>query len=814
VGDEVKRVGSAAGLAERLLEVVRDETYRPLEQAELMRALALPADQSPAFATLLEGLEADGLVVRTDAGRIGAPERMDLVVGRLSGHPRGFGFVVPVRPEFKDVHIGAEAMHGAMHGDRVVARVDSGPDEAHPDGEIVRILARANLRVVGDLKEQDGLTYVTPDERRLAQDILVPEGETGDAAVGDKVVLEITRFPDDRTGPVGRVVERIGRTGDPGVDIEAIIRRHDLPRDFPEEVLAEAAAIPDHVLPQEHQGRLDLRDLPMVTIDSEDTKDIDDAVSVERLPDGAYRLGVHIADVSHYVREGTALDREAATRATSVYLVDRVIPMLPPSLSNGICSLNPKVERLAMSVFVEVDGDGRRHGYRLAPSVIRTRERMTYTAVNRILDGDPEALERYAHVSDMIQAMRELMAILRRERERRGSIDFDLKDAKVILDANGHPVDVVRVERTVADQIIEEFMLVANEAVSEDFTRRNVPFLYRVHEEPDPERLATLNEFLFHFGYSIPLKNQKFHPRLLQGLLTKVAGRPEEHLISTVVLRSLRRARYAAESLGHFGLAAVYYSHFTSPIRRYPDLQIHRIIREALEGRLTAERQEHYRRILPGVAEVSTERERGAEEAERESVDRKKIEFMADRVGEDFSGLISGVASFGFFVELENTVEGLCRISSLLDDYYHYHESQYALIGQRTGRVLRLGDPVKVRVMRVDPDQGQMDFVLTEFAEAMLRRGPGGRGVSRPYTPRPAASPAPPAPTETRRVEARPAVVPPAARQATVRTASAAALPARPAAAAPPRTLAQTAPVQGAAADGRRRRRRRHRGGS
>ena len=742
------------GLRERVRTYLLSDRGRQAGSMQaIVAALGLAADQREALEATLAAMVEEGQALEEAPGRYVAPETTGLVPGRLQGNPKRFGFVVPDAPEQEDIYISPEGMRGAMHGDRVLARVVApGVNGGHPDGVVERVVRRARESLVGNLEERPEGLCVVPDERRIPYDVWVAADRSLGAVAGEKVVVTVTVWPDGERRCEGQILARLGRAGDAGVDIMAIIHRHELPTAFPDDVLEEADAIPDRVTPQEIVGRWDLRSSVLVTIDAEESRDLDDAVSLERT-EGGYRLGVHIADVSHYVREGSALDREALERATSVYLVDRVLPMLPERLSNGICSLNPRVERLAMTILMDFDRDGRRLDYRMGRSVIRTTERMTYKGVNAVREGDGEARARYAPLVGMFEDMRALMERLRALREARGAIDFELSDEKVILDGEGHPVAIQRRERTIADQIVEEFMLAANEAVAEAHARRKVPFLYRVHEEPDAERIESLNEFLGHLGYGLP-KGQAMHPRLLQAVLRRAAGRPEEHLIAAVTLRSLRRARYSAECLGHFGLAAVYYTHFTSPIRRYPDLMIHRIIGESLDGALTAERKAQYEAVLPAVAEQSTLRERRAEEAERDTVDLKKTEFMAAHVGEDFTGLVSGVTAFGLFVELENTCEGLVHVSSFLDDYYQYQESRYALVGERTGRVFRLADPLRVRVMRVDPARNQVELALSDFADAIQQRqriSAGPRGASRPYSGPPRSGSAG-APSNTGRV--------------------------------------------------------------
>jgi ribonuclease R len=552
---------------------------------------------------------------------------------------------------------------------------------------------------------------------------------------GQKVVVKLHHIT-GRHSAEGEIVEILGHKNDPGVDILSIIRKHGLPEAFPEVVLKEAEAIPDTISEEEIKGRHDLRERPMVTIDGEDAKDLDDAVSVERLENGNVRLGVHIADVSYYVKEGSALDREAYERGCSVYLVDRVIPMLPKRLSNGICSLNPKVDRLTMTCDMEIDGEGNVVKYEIYPSVIRTRERMTYTNVKKIVvDEDPELIARYQPLVDDFRLMADLAMTLRRKRMRRGAIDFNFAEAKVIVDEKGKPIDIVKRPRTIAEQLIEEFMLAANETVAEHFFNLGVPFVYRIHENPDAEKLKAFYEFITSFGYAVKGKPDQVKPHALQALLEKVQGKPEEHVISTVMLRSMKQAKYAAENIGHFGLAAPFYSHFTSPIRRYPDLLIHRIIREVLsKGFLSSERIDELNEYLPDAAQQSSIRERIAVDAERETQDLKMAEYMMDKIGKEYDGIISSVTSFGIFVELPNTIEGLVHISFLTDDYYHYNESSYSLIGERTGRLLRIGDRVRIKVSGVNIDERKIDFELLEHysdERAPLKKGKKNKAKSK-----------------------------------------------------------------------------------
>ncbi|MBA4603658.1 ribonuclease R [Thermoactinomyces mirandus] len=694
-----------------------EQAYKPLEQEELIKEFGIGDDEREQFMKLLDDMERNGKIVLTRTKRYGVPERFNLVRGTLQGTSKGFGFVIPDTAGQADIYIHLNDMNGAMDGDLVLARIHKRKtDNRRPEGEIVRILKRGRDRIVGTFTRLSSyFGFVSPDDKRIAADIFIAPELQMNARDGQKVVVKLHQIT-GRHSAEGEIIEILGHKDDPGVDILSIIRKHGLPEKFPEEVLAEAEKIPDTISEEEIWGRCDLRERTMVTIDGEDARDLDDAVSVERLENGNVRLGVHIADVSYYVKEGSPLDREAYERGCSVYLVDRVIPMLPKRLSNGICSLNPQVDRLTMTCDMEIDTEGNVVAYDIFPSVIRTNERMTYTDVKKIVvDEDPELIKKYEPLVDDFRLMVELAKTLRKKRLRRGAIDFNFAEAKVIVDEKGEPVDIVKRPRTIAEQLIEEFMLKANETVAEHFFRLEVPFVYRIHESPDAEKLKAFYEFITSFGYSIKGKPDQAKPHALQSLLEKVAGTPEENVISTVMLRSMKQAKYAAECIGHFGLAAPYYSHFTSPIRRYPDLIIHRIIREVLtKGSLTVERIDELNEILPDAAQQSSIRERVAVDAERESKDLKIAEYMMDKIGDEFDGIISSVTSFGIFAELPNTVEGLIHVSFLTDDYYHYDESSYSLIGERTGRIMRIGDKVRIKVSGVNIDERKIDFELLE----------------------------------------------------------------------------------------------------
>ncbi|MCY0874885.1 MAG: ribonuclease R [Firmicutes bacterium] len=696
--------------------------YNPQKREELEAAFLLSEQERAPFYALLAQMEEEALIVRTRTQRYGVPERMDLVAGSLQVKSRGFGFVVPLREGEGDLYVSATDLAGAMDGDRVLVRPKKVTGGARREGEIIRVVKRARQSLVGTLTTHGGFGFVQPDDKHLNQDIFIPGEALRGAVDGQKVVIGITAYPggDGHSTAAGEVLEILGFPNDPGVDILAIVRKFGLAEQFPREVLDQAEQIPHEIDPAEIARRRDLRAETIVTIDGADAKDLDDAVHVRKLENGNTILGVHIADVSYYVREGSALDREAFDRGTSVYLVDRVIPMLPPRLSNGICSLHPMVDRLTLTCEMEWSAQMELVRHDIYPSVIKTTERMTYDEVRGILTHtDEDARERYAPLIGLFEQMQALALKLRSRRMARGAIDFDFAETKIKVDENGAPLAIIRRERSIAEMMIEEFMLAANETIAEHFYWLEMPFLYRIHEAPASEKMISLNEYVHHFGYHIKAAGGEVHPRTLQGILEKVKGRKEETVISHLMLRSMRQARYSQESLGHFGLATEYYSHFTSPIRRYPDLMIHRIIREhLLPGGVSDKRRQHLAAIMPEVASHCSGRERNAVDAERETDLVKKIEYMKDKVGEEFEGMISGVTGFGLFVELDMLVEGLIHVSYLEDDYYHYHENVHALIGERTKRTFRIGDRVRVRVQTANKENLTIDFSLVEKIDA------------------------------------------------------------------------------------------------
>lgn len=712
----------ALKITEQMIEqFMLEKAYKPLTQEELAKEFSIESEATEEFEQILEHLEDEGRIIKTRAGRYGVPERMNLVRGILQGSAKGFGFVIPDKPKQADIFIRMDDLKGAMDRDLVLARIHTRKtDSRRPEGEIVRIVKRGRTQIVGTYRQLSShFGFVIPDDRRVNTDIFIPIELRKEATEGQKVVVKLLQFAPGKHAAEGEIVEIIGHKDDPGIDIVSIIRKHGLPEEFPDVVKTEAEATPEKISAEEITERRDLRTRVMVTIDGEDAKDLDDAVSVETLSNGHIRLGVHIADVSYYVQEGSALDREAYERGCSVYLVDRVIPMLPQRLSNGICSLNPQVDRLTMTCDMEIDSQGNVVDHEIYPSVICTNERMTYSDVKKIIvDHDEELIAKYEPLVPHFRTMGELAEILRKKRFERGAIDFNFPEAKVKVDEKGKPIDIVKRPRTEAEQLIEEFMLAANETVAEHFFRLDIPFVYRIHESPDTERLRTFYEFVNTFGYSIKGKPDKIRPRALQNLLAKVKGKTEETVISTVLLRSMKQAKYAAESEGHFGLAAPFYTHFTSPIRRYPDLLIHRIIREVVTtGTLSLERIDQLNAYLPDAAQQSSIRERVAVDAERETVSLKQAEYMVDKVGEEFAGVISSVTNFGIFIELSNTIEGMIHLSYLTDDYYHFDERSYSLIGERTARIFRIGDQVRIRVSQVNLDERKIDFELLEHTE-------------------------------------------------------------------------------------------------
>ena len=701
---------------EMLVQLVHDKTYVPMKLKELAMLLSVPKEQRDELKEVLDILIAEGKIGISKKGKYGKAEEFALA-GTFSGHAKGFGFVT-IEGREQDVFIPADKTKGAMDGDKVQIVIEGEARGKRAEGAVLRILEHANKTVIGFYQKNKNFGFVLTDNQKLGQDIFIPQGKDMGAVTGHKVIVRITDFGDDRKKPEGVITEILGHVNDPGVDILSIIKAYGLPEGFPDEVMVQVAGIPDEVEEEEKKNRLDLRHLQTVTIDGEDAKDLDDAISISKENDDHYTLGVHIADVSHYVTENSPLDKEALKRGTSVYLVDRVIPMLPHKLSNGICSLNAGTDRLALSCLMEIDGKGNVIGHRIAETLIQVDRRMTYTAVNAIVtDRDPDVMEEYGDFVPMFDLMKELADILRERRKKRGSIDFDFPESKIILDEKGRPVDIKPYERNAATKIIEDFMLMANETIAEDYFWQELPFLYRTHDYPDPEKMKRLGTFINNFGYTIRTQNGEVHPKELQKLLDKIEGTPEEALISRLTLRSMKQAKYTTVCTGHFGLAANYYTHFTSPIRRYPDLQIHRIIKENLKRGLSDRRFAHYDSILPEVAVQCSSMERRADEAERETDKLKKCEYMSKRIGKEYDGVISGVTNWGLYVELPNTVEGLIRVNDLTGDYFVFDEEHMELVGEMTRKSYKLGQKIRVQVADTDKLTRTIDFIPAKWQE-------------------------------------------------------------------------------------------------
>ncbi len=724
-----------------LLTLMKDPTYVPMKLKELAMLLGVPKEQRKDLEEVLNELVASGKVGISKKGKYARSE-VFAQTGIFSAHHRGFGFVT-IEGRDGDLFVPPDDTGDAMDGDTVQVIIDENGRGGRVEARVLKVLKHANETLIGTFEKNKSFGFVIPDNPRITMDIFIPQGKENGAVSGHKVVVKLDTYATRNKNPEGHVQEILGHINDPGVDILSIVRAYGLPEEFPEDVMEEVSHAPEELsadyVAEEigKNGRVDLRDVPMVTIDGEDAKDLDDAVSVSKETingETIYHLGVHIADVSHYVKEGTPLDAEAYKRGTSVYLVDRVIPMLPHRLSNGICSLNAGCDRLAMSCLMDIDEKGIIVGHKICESVVRIDRRMTYTAVNAILEAkngteEPQTdapekekskekaefakkcLEEYADFVPMFLLLDETARVLRKKRMARGAVDFDFPECKIILDAKGRPVEIRPYERNAATMLIEDCMLAANETVAEDYYWQQIPFLYRSHEKPDGEKIKRFGILINNFGYSLRLQNGELHPKEMQKLLEKAAGSPEEALLARLALRSMKQAKYTTECMGHFGLAANYYTHFTSPIRRYPDLQIHRIIKENLHGGLTKKRIAHYEKILPEVAIWTSSRERLADEAERETDKAKKVQFMERHIGEEFTGVISGISNYGFYVELPNTVEGMVRLANLDGDYYVFDEEHYELVGERTRKKFKLGQTVKIQVVFVDRYLKTIDFL-------------------------------------------------------------------------------------------------------
>jgi ribonuclease R len=699
---------------DKIISLVRDENFPPLKRGEMRSVMNVSPEEKNEFDSLIDELISEGKLVETKKGKIMDSEKLGLFAGEFLGNQKGFGFVRLENSDGNDVFIPAGAVNGAMHKDKVLIRITAPSERGkRAEGEVIKVLEKAKGNIVGTFELLKGFGFVVCDDRKT-EDIFIPKEKTKGAVTGSKVVVKITKTRENGRSPEGEITEVIGYIDDPGVDILSVIKQFDLPLEFPQEVMEQIENIPLEVLPEETEGREDLRDWVTVTIDGDDSKDFDDAVSLEMTDNGNYRLGVHIADVTHYVTEGSPLDEEALERGTSYYLVDRVIPMLPHKLSNGICSLNPDEDRLTLSCIMEINKHGELVDHKICKSVIHSHCRMTYTKVNNVIEhNDPDQCEEYKEFVPMLHLMNELRVILNEKRKKRGSVNFDFPETKIILDENGKVTDIKPYERNLATNLIEEFMLVCNETVAEDYYWQSVPFVFRNHECPDEEKIESLKQIIKSFGYYIKGQNE-IHPKEIQQLIEKISGTSEEHVISRLVLRSMKQAKYQSENYGHFGLAAQYYCHFTSPIRRYPDLQIHRIIKESMDGKMTDSRRKRYEKILPAVANRCSVMERLADDAERETDKLKMVEYMSGKIGEEFEGIISGLTSWGIYVELPNTVEGMVSVNSMDDDYYTYEEKNLLYRGENTGKVYKMGDNVKVKVLKTDSQLRTIDFGFVE----------------------------------------------------------------------------------------------------
>ncbi|WP_436964638.1 ribonuclease R [Staphylococcus xylosus] len=720
-------------LKQSIEEIIEQPDYEPMSVSDFQDALGLnSADSFRDLIKVLVELEQTGLIQRTKTDRYQRKESQKskqpkLIKGKLSQNKKGFAFLRPEVEDMDDIFIPPTKINRAMDGDTVLVEVhqSKGDHKGKVEGEVKTIETHSVTQVVGTYSEARHFGFVLPDDKRIMQDIFIPKGQNLGAVDGHKVLVQITKYADGTDNPEGIVSAILGHKNDPGVDILSIIYQHGIEIEFPDNVLAEAEAVPDQIEPSEISGRHDLRDELTITIDGADAKDLDDAISVKKLSNGNTQLTVSIADVSYYVTEGSALNEEAYSRATSVYLVDRVIPMIPHRLSNGICSLNPKVDRLTLSCQMELNERGEVVKHEIFDSVIHSNYRMTYDEVNEIItDQNAETRNKYSEVTPMLDLAQDLSQRLVDMRRRRGEIDFDIDEAKVLVNEEGIPTDVQLRKRGEGERLIESFMLAANETIAEHFDRLEVPFIYRVHEQPKSERLRQFFDFVTNFGLMIKGTGEDIHPSTLQKIQQEVEGQPEQMVISTMMLRSMQQARYDDVNLGHFGLSAEYYTHFTSPIRRYPDLIVHRLIRKYIvEQSMDRKEKNKWEEALPEIAEHTSQRERRAIEAERDTDELKKAEYMVQHIGEEFEGIISSVANFGMFIELPNTIEGMVHVSNMTDDYYHFDERQMAMIGERQAKVFRIGDPVEIKVINVDVDERMIDFQIVGMPLPKNERG-------------------------------------------------------------------------------------------
>ena len=696
----------------KILGLINSDEYKPMKINDIMLFMEVPLEDRDLFLSIVNKLISEGKLMLSPKGKLMTPQMLNMVYGTYVSTSKGFGFVIiEDSNEFKqDIFINSKDTNGAMHKDKVLCQIITQNTFKRPEGVIVKVVEKGYNYIIGRFEESKNFGFVIADEKNIYKDIFISKKNTKGAISGHKVVVKIIKAPTDDKKPEGKIIEILGHINDPGIDIISVIKQFELPTDFDDDVYEQIENIPAEVLEEEKINRTDLRHIQTVTIDGEDAKDLDDAITIQKLENGNFELGVHIADVTHYVKQGTALDKEAIKRGTSIYLVDRVIPMLPHKLSNGICSLNALVDRLSLSCIMEINDKGDVISHKILETIINVDKRMSYNIVNDILTNEEsEHKKDNEDFLQMFKYMEELRNILLNKRIKRGSIEFDFAEAKIILDEETRkPLEIKIYDRNVATSIIEEFMIIANETVAEHYFWLELPFVYRTHEEPDLEKIEKLADFISRFGYTI--KGRNIHSKSLQKIIKKSKNTPEDILINRVILRSFKQARYSTKNEGHFGLASKYYCHFTSPIRRYPDLQIHRIIKENIAGKLSENRIKYLNKNLPNIAKKCSERERIAEDAERETIKIKKVEYMQDKIGQVFDGIISGITSWGIYVELPNTIEGMVSVSSIEDDYYFYDEKNMQYFGEKSGKVYTLGNKVKVKLISANLYEKTLDF--------------------------------------------------------------------------------------------------------
>ena len=699
---------------DEIISYLKEKNYKPLNDEGLLLAFKISGKDAAALLNTVDELASEGIISKTNKGKYILSEKLDLYSGILSKNQKGFGFLLSEIEGFGDIFIPGKAMNGAMNGDRILVKLSVKQSrQKSTEGEVVKILKRSNEEIVGNFQASGRFGFVVADNKKLNDDIYISNKDFNGALTDDKVVVKVTKWPDKDKRAEGKIIEILGNSKDKRTEVKGLIRQYEVTEDFPEAVLKEAEAFDEIISEEEIASRRDLRDKKIITIDGETAKDLDDAICVEKLENGNFRLGVHIADVSNYVKADSNLDKEALKRGCSIYLIDKVIPMLPRKLSNGICSLNPKVNRLTLSIEMEINSTGKVTSYEIFEAVIKTEERMVYTDVSDILENNDQVkIEKYINIHEELLNMHQLAKILEAKREERGHINFGFAEAVITLDDEGNPISIDLAERRTANKMIEEFMLLANETIAEHVFWMELPFVYRVHESPSAERIDEFKKFIQSLGYTFKGNSENIHPKVLNDVLSKVAGKPEEHVISTLMLRSMKKAVYSTDCDGHFGLGVKYYCHFTSPIRRYPDLIIHRIIKETLKANIGTEKQERLLVKCKEAAELSSIRERVAEELERELEKLKMTEYMQKHIGEEFEGIISGVIQSGLFVELANTVEGMIRIDSMHEDYFIFEQEKYRIIGERTKKTYRIGDKIKIKVIGANPSSREIDFEL------------------------------------------------------------------------------------------------------